>query len=418
MRDAIVIVSASRGGSSFLAEYLRRCQGLNHLRGELNPLLELCGQTYPTSGTGSDLLLPGTETALQEVGAELAYDCGEPRNELTHERDVTRFALDLACRLTMQWPDVEFDLSVVERCLRATLASTEKTLGWPHGRLANPAVFHAIFLSRLREAYPRVDPSYYDLPAEVRRRFVPETQSQHGPPAARLIEEPPFICIEPWRLAATSGLAARPLVIKTPSNAYRLGYLKALFPNARLRILHLTRNPAASINGLCDGWLHGRGFFSHALDVPLVIEGYSDVFPAWGKRWWNFDLPPNWQAMSNLPLEQVCALQWLTSHRAALDYLSQQVSAPSLRLKFENVIRPTTRAQSLRTLQAWLSDLAPVQFPSAQTMDTMPPVMATVPPGAGRWRRRADRLEPLIRQKDVRELAEDLGYGRSSANWD
>ena len=41
-------------------------------------------------------------------------------------------------------------------------------------------------------------------------------------------------------------------MIKTPSNAYRLPFIQALFPSARIRILHLVRNPAASINGLIE----------------------------------------------------------------------------------------------------------------------------------------------------------------------
>lgn len=88
-------------------------------------------------------------------------------------------------------------------------------------------------------------------------------------------------------------------MIKTPGNAYRLGFLRAAFPNARLRVLHLTRNPAASVNGLVDGWLH-HGFHAYRLDEPLRITGYADVRPA-DRHWWKFDLPPSWPEYTAAP---------------------------------------------------------------------------------------------------------------------
>ncbi|MDP9071610.1 MAG: sulfotransferase [Actinomycetota bacterium] len=91
--------------------------------------------------------------------------------------------------------------------------------------------------------------------------------------------------------AAATAAASRPLVLSTPRNAFRLAFLRSLFPAARFRVVHLTRNPAASVNGLIDGWLH-HGFFNMAVDEPLAIAGYTDAFPLWGDRWWCYDFPP------------------------------------------------------------------------------------------------------------------------------
>jgi hypothetical protein len=421
IRTVIVVVSASRGGSSFLAEFLRRGTGLMHLRGELNPLLGLCDQTYPVSGTGSDLLTPTvSEAMLDDVGMELGHECGVRGGDLDSEEDVARFALDLACRLTVQWHELEIELSIVERCLRETLAFTHGRLGWPAGRLVSHGDFHALLLGHLRRTYPAIDPSYYDIDPAALCRWLPSAPRRRGPPASYLLEEPPFICIEPWRLATSAELATWPLVVKTPSNAYRMGYLQALFPNAELRILHLTRNPAASINGLYEGWQHGTGFFSHCVKEPLSIRGYSDDFPEWGTCWWNFDLPPNWHAMRALPLEEVCALQWSSIHRAALDHLAAEGAARrgSLRLKFEDIVSPRTSADGLRSLEQWLRVGAEdIRLQDARAIMAMPAVMATGAPGAGRWRKRADRIEPLTRGGDIQEIAENLGYGHDVSTW-
>lgn len=56
VRDVVVIVSSSRGGSSMFAEILRRSDALLHLTAEINPFLRLAGLDHPGAGTGSDAL--------------------------------------------------------------------------------------------------------------------------------------------------------------------------------------------------------------------------------------------------------------------------------------------------------------------------------------------------------------------------
>jgi hypothetical protein len=84
------------------------------------------------------------------------------------------------------------------------------------------------------------------------------------------------VAIAPTQPAHTVLAAGQPLVIKTPGNSYRLPFLRALFPKARFRVLHLVRHPAEAINGLVDGWLY-HGFFAQNLPGRLRIGGYSDV---------------------------------------------------------------------------------------------------------------------------------------------
>jgi diaminohydroxyphosphoribosylaminopyrimidine deaminase/5-amino-6-(5-phosphoribosylamino)uracil reductase len=65
---------------------------------------------------------------------------------------------------------------------------------------------------------------------------------------AAVIEEPPFVTAAPWEPPTRDDLRCLPLVVKTPSNCYRLDALRALFPSARFRLIHLVRNAASSVN--------------------------------------------------------------------------------------------------------------------------------------------------------------------------
>ena len=154
------------------------------------------------------------------------------------------------------------------------------------------------------------------------------TDSTHRAPQDRpdpsyCLEEPPFVVPTPRRLPTADELRRTPLLLKAPLDAYRLDVLRAVFPLARFTVVHLTRAPAASINGLYDGWLD-RGFFSHRFPDRLAIPDYSDTAD-WARSWWNFDLPPGWQEYTTRPLAEVCALQWRSVHEHILHGLANSV---------------------------------------------------------------------------------------------
>jgi hypothetical protein len=153
------------------------------------------------------------------------------------------------------------------------------------------------------------------------RGAFPGLEPPSGPPGRHIVEMPPFVLVGPWRRPDTSALSSAPLVLTTPRNAFRLPLFESLFPEARLDVLHLTRNPAAAVNGLVGAWCH-RGFFNCAVggdgSGPLRITGYSDVYPDWGTTWWNVDFWPGWEEFSDESLVRVCAEQWRQPHEAAL----------------------------------------------------------------------------------------------------
>jgi len=413
VRDLVIVASSSRGGSSIFTEILRQSPQLLHCKGEITPLLTLAGLSYPASGSGSDHLSaedagPHNQARLAalahqmalDVGANIAVDLGDgPLRQ--------RFVWDLAWRLAVQWPEVELDADFLAEAIGQTMAQLTRQHRWPAGAFLDPSLFHLLLIGRLRRRYPSLNPYSYDCDPELIRRLCPEARVSAAPPSRLVIEEPPFVMISPGHPLTVEALATRPLIIKTPSNVYRLEFLRRLFPQARMRILHLTRHPAASINGLVDGWLY-HGFFSHPLPGRLAIAGYSDRFPDWGQRWWKYDLPPGWQEWTARPLPEVCGFQWRAAHQATLDFIEHQ-PLDSLRVRFEDVIgTPACRRRCFGEIAAWLGvDAEPLLTASA---GDLPPVMATCPPRRRRWFANAAMLRPVLNDPAILEMAARLGY--------
>jgi len=206
-------------------------------------------------------------------------------------------------------------------------------------------------------------------------------------------------------------LANSPVLAVTPRNAFRIPLLQAAFPNASVRVIHLTRNPAAAVNGLRDGWLH-HGFFSCRSDVPLSMEGYEGP---WSGRWWCYDVPPGWRRWTQRSLVEVCAFQWRAAHVATLDAVAK-LGLPYHRIAFEDVVGPAERrVPALQRLAAWLEVGGEALV--AAGLGSLPVVMPTVPPRAGRWRDQASSLESVLADPDILEVAAALGYSEDPRDW-
>ena len=414
--SVLVLASSSRGGSSFLAEILKRSPDLVHFTGEINPFLVKAGLVRPASDAlSAEDACAARRKNLDALEAELSLDAGNPMGARNmDDADLVRFKADLGRRFSMQWPEISLTAGALSAKVDGVFEELRTTCGWKPGEFKEAALFHAFLLRNLRADFPRINPYYYDLDPLLLQRHFPGVRPAFEPPSAAIVEEPPFVAASPWRPASDDALRKRTLVIKTPSNAYRLPFLRALFPNARLRVLHLTRNPAASVNGLYDGWRH-HGFFSRRVTRPLNIAGYTDFFPAWAKEWWKFDLPPGWEKWADAPLERVCGFQWSSAHNAVMDFIEKE-KADAFRLRFEEAAGSgNLELQRIQELAEWLGiDGKPI---AEAVKGTMAPVMATRKPAKRRWAARADLLEPVLSDADVRETARRLGYGMDRAQW-
>lgn len=372
------------------AEALRRLPGTLHLRAEVNPFLRLAGFGWPDAGTDSDALDPDASGDAEAFARQLAWDIGRPAASQS-DLDV-----DLAWRLRVQWPRLPLDDQDLLSLVR----------GVPGSPADDPTGFHVRLLARLRSAWPDVNPRAYDLDRGAIAAAFPGEPPPDGPPGPELVEEPPFVAIGPWERADAAALARMPLVIKAPSNAYRLSWFRAMFPHARIRLLHLVRNPAAAINGLYDGWRSG-GFHAHRLPAPLDITGYTDHQPR-SRHWWKYDLPPGWRAHASSPLVDVCAFQWSRTHDAIL---ADRSGMERKVFHFERFVRGAEeRVALMREVASWLGAPAPRRVLDG-FREPPPTVMSTARPRLQRWFARRAEIEPVIARPELRELATELGCG-------
>jgi hypothetical protein len=389
VRRVVVILSGSRGGSSIFKETLARHPLIASLDGEVDPLLTLCGNGFPQN-SDSDAI--GRVGNAVELADSILDEASFASTQLLDRRLLLRKWRN---RLPLQFPLHFLNAGNYRRMTQ----SLEATLGQVDaGDRRGEAELQDLILGEVfRESPWRI--GFYDS------RAAPDA-GLHFDEALK-IEEPPFVAPALRRRAlAPADLRGSVLLFKSPADAYRIGMYKQLFPNAEVDYIHLTRGFAQSVNGLMDGWLYPLGFFSHDLGrigCELAITGYSDTVP-FGRRWWKFDLPPNWRRFTGAPLEEVCLNQWRSVHEAILDS-----RVCSLRLSFEDFI--ANPARSLRRITDHLG------LPAMALPEALPVKMATEPPCSRRWHKRGDLLLELGRRPEVRDLMGRLGYSMEPDTW-
>jgi hypothetical protein len=311
--------------------------------------------------------------------------------------DEELYAAELLWRLPLQWPGL--DRTVLEVLLRARAGAS----------LRSPGDAGTRELLRGLAAVLPIEPAFY--------AGAEDNPRTGGPPHSGLIEEPPFIVPRPRARVAARADPRVHLVLKAPVAAYQLGFLSRCFPRARLKLVHLLRNPAAAINGLIDGWRHW-GFFSRdvrGLGAELAIAGYT-TRDEWSRCFWKFDLPPGWRDHVCADLHEVCAFQWRSAHEHVLRFRSEHPEVDCCEIRFEDLISGSLlRERALGGLAAFLG-VRPFEVGAGAAPAEV--VMATAPPERGRWRRRSRQLAPLVTDGPCAEVAVRLGYDpREMEEW-
>lgn len=377
-----VIAGSSRGGTSLLHALLQRHGDIVSLDGEHTPYYKLAGIGYPR--VSSDRVERGHPLDKEQLARLLAASVGTPALE-PHLDD---WADRLRLRLPLQ-PPLQIDPSR----LNDTLRRNGNDVG------SSDDVRRLFVHLGLHDGEPCPDPLH-----------LPERQCASPPCPAALLEEPPYIFPQLYKRPPNrKDLEDKVLLLKASVDAYRLEWLVDLFAGAEITVIHETRNPAASTNGLIDGWRSRRGFYS--CDVGgLDIEGYRDLHPT-HRRLWCFDLPPDWRAYRNEPLERVCAHQWEQAHRHILAGLEE---VDSIRLRFEDLIHSGERRGRAMDRVCRLLRLGDGGHHYRRTVLNPPKVMASKKPARSRWRRQEQRVLDAVEQLDQDLIAELCG---ARAQW-
>jgi hypothetical protein len=153
-------------------------------------------------------------------------------------------------------------------------------------------------------------------------------------------------------------LGAGPVLDKTCINTLRVAYLHKLFPRAKFVFIH--RDGRDNISSMIDGWRLGRtdgGFglekFFGPSPVPVEINGGEF-------REWHFFLPPGWRDYNRASLEEVCAFQWISANRLALDAARDVPAAQWIQVRYEDISSarwrcsaPCSNASACPSTRAW-----------------------------------------------------------------
>ena len=109
---------------------------------------------------------------------------------------------------------------------------------------------------------------------------------------------------------------------KTPKNALRIPFLKALFPDARFIFLH--REAQANVSGIMEAWRSGNFVTYPAL-------------PGWTGLPWSMLLIPGWRELIGASLEQIAMRQWRDANEIILDDLSALPPADWCVVRYEDL---------------------------------------------------------------------------------
>ena len=177
---------------------------------------------------------------------------------------------------------------------------------------------------------------------------------------------------------ADEGTAAR-FLEKTPKNALRIPFLKAVFPDARFIFLH--REPRANISAIMEAWRSG-GFVTYA------------NLPDWRGSPWSLLLIPGWRDLIGAEMAQIAMRQWRDTNEIILDDLAALPERDWISVRYEDVL-----ADPHGTF-ARLCAFAEVPFDArlaARLAGPLPASRTTLTaPDPGKWRKNERAIEPLM----------------------
>ena len=361
--NVLLIASAPRGGSSLLFDVLRHHERTCSLDGEHDRwfmLHDLCYPTFESDVIPADFDSFDGETLGRDLLAEVGAT--DRAGEHTHRVDNT------LVRLPLQFPDREL----------------------PYERIRD----------RLLDGVP-LDEVLRDLDISPLQYDEYATRDAPRPLENETIEDRPFVSSHDHKRALREDDFERTLVLKASGDAYRLPWIRnQLLPETDVSLVHLTRNPAASINGLYDGWRLNRGFQTYDVG-DLDLDGYDGSL-------WCYDLPPGW--VRDGKLIDVCLLQWLQAHRHILD--ARDAFDDVLRVRFEDVLSDTPSVVEEVLEFADLGESALL----SENVEDPNKVMTTKEPRRARWRDREDLIKRALDRADgtYTDVVERLEYTEES----
>ncbi len=212
----------------------------------------------------------------------------------------------------------------------------------------------------------------------------------------------PFLALVAW--AKSLFLKTYRVLDKTPPNTYRVAYLKAAFPDAKF--IYITRDGKTNVSSLIEGWRSKtnqrfnfafRKFYDY--NSRLNIKDYDGGV-------WKFTNPPNWEQFldKETSLEEICAYQWSSAHKYALEAFNKMNSSDYMMVKYEDLVKSTP---------AMIEKICKfINVPYSGTLREMaekPPVVSTKSkPDPNKWLKNQELIQKIM--PHISDMQKQLGY--------
>ncbi|MBI2995917.1 MAG: sulfotransferase [Candidatus Melainabacteria bacterium] len=186
------------------------------------------------------------------------------------------------------------------------------------------------------------------------------------------------------------------LVEKTPKNCYRIPFVNKLFKDCLF--IFLKRDGRSNISSLIEGWkIPNKYLRTENLQVSLNIKGYNDTV-------WKFVLPPGWKNYTNKPLEEVCAFQWISSNKAALEGLQAIENQRKYFISYEELSCNTYE------IVKKVCDFIDIPFTKRlRDLSKTPPIVnANSKPDKDKWKKNIDLIKNTY--PVIEPMMKELGY--------
>jgi hypothetical protein len=169
------------------------------------------------------------------------------------------------------------------------------------------------------------------------------------------------------------------LLEKTPKNALRIPFLKAVFPEALF--IYLYRDPRENISSLMEGWRSRR------------FIGYRPL-PGWPYLEWSFFLPPGWSSLQESPLVEIAAYQWKTANSYILEDLRALPTSCWCLVRYADLIREPKKIIKELSDFAGLSWDAQIEQRVSQSLPVSRMTLSA--PASDKWRKNEQELATVL----------------------
>lgn len=182
-----------------------------------------------------------------------------------------------------------------------------------------------------------------------------------------------------WVLQEEQRPPAVRLLEKTPKNALRIPFLKAVFPDSRFIFLY--RTPEQNISSLLEGWRSRR------------FVAYREM-PGWPYKEWSFLLTPGWERLIDRPLVEIAAQQWQVANTWIMDDLAMLPRSEWRLIQYTDLIQsPKQVIKEIGEFAGFCWDDHMEQVVSQSLPLTHVTLSA---PSADKWRKQEEEIAPVL----------------------